>query len=330
MGNQIGVELHPPTLENFIKIIKEEKEVCNGDTQVIATGKPYYKSVIKLWKFSPHPNDDLFVASQPIRFDEIEKFEETNCYIVVHLFLLKESKISKNKNKYETKNLPENMVKEVVESIQEVITPRGQTSAFGGYHSPTNLQSKQKTNGNFKYDIYIWQGKQVNSLIKANSVATVFDLDSLLKANIDTLLPLFYDNKTVAPLHKIIKQELINNYFLSSSPSISENHLINYVNKLINHTTKKSSKSSKRVRDKVMPSNSDIVPGSIDDTNRVKKSKSNGISSHSSKAKITKRKSTGIFLFYFLIPVNLNFPTKKKPQIFFFVILRILSNKLKL
>ena len=71
MGNQIGVELLPPTLENFIKIIKEDTEACNGETQTI-TGKPYYKSIIKLWKFSPHPNDELFVATQPIQFDEIE------------------------------------------------------------------------------------------------------------------------------------------------------------------------------------------------------------------------------------------------------------------
>mmetsp|Transcript_16030 Transcript_16030/g.27333 ORF Transcript_16030/g.27333 Transcript_16030/m.27333 type:complete len:628 (-) Transcript_16030:80-1963(-) len=170
MGNTIGTEVSPPTLDEMLR--KTEPAVEERTTF------DCFNSILRVWIFSPHKEDDLYVTNEAISLSNFKGFEDHSCYLVLHLY---RNKPVKDISPKASNAPPTPTILDIAKSTAENLSPRGQVNCFGGFHSVSNSLSKNSTGTDSKYDIYIWNGKNASQLIKANSLAKVFELDAALK-----------------------------------------------------------------------------------------------------------------------------------------------------
>ena len=138
---------------------------------------------------------------------------------------------------------------EFVVSAQQQLTPRGQSSSFGGIHSFFNTIQISELNKKYKYkiqyDVYVWYGKEALQIVKANALAKAFDLEgSLKKSNFQKFLQYFYfKNDFIVPLSSLF-QFCHSLSLVEWSRLITENHLFTTISKAFNSNHRVSHTSS--------------------------------------------------------------------------------------
>ena len=264
MGNKIGTQ------------VCSSEEICQLDSNTTQTSysneKPKYGSILRLWRFYPDPQDDLFVHTTPIDLREFSHFHDESCYIILHTFLSPELQANISNDFDSSPSSPNSKLQlsaaEVGVSAKQQLSPKGQRNSFGGIHSiAKSLQRPELNKYPVHYDIYIWHGIETPSLVKANTLAKGFEIDEALKnmSHTKTLSSFYEDNPTIFPISS----------FLQLGDTLEEwkrqsegNHLFLWISKLYfpappptKSSSPPTSKRSENVSSK--KSRSNLMRGSI-------------------------------------------------------------------
>jgi len=262
MGNTVGIE--QCTFEEIVQGCTPPN--ANSGSEERTKRKPFaldvsprYRSILWIWRYSLDSNDDLCTIHTPVDMRDFSQFSDENCYIVLHLFLSPE--LQATLPVLEKTDLhgssPDNQsllgCTEVAVSAKQQLTPRGQSTSFGGIHSVANSLQSETRNGDLQYDIYMWHGNECPPLVKANALAKAFDMDGRLKRiALHSLADLMVHGKeSIIPLDSIL---CLHSEMSEWYRQAQGNHLFVFLNKLYapepssttdNPPTKKTTKSSR-------------------------------------------------------------------------------------
>ena len=174
MGNSVGVEVTPPRMEDLL--LKDQPQV---ETR---TAFGDFNSLLRLWVFKPHEEDELFILNQPVNLLEFQSFQEDYCYVLLHLYRSTASSPSTEPPSVDRTLLSVYPTVETAKSALENLTPRGQ-SEYGGnnaFSSRVAMRGDDSPTGT-EYDLFVWNGKRASPHIRANSLAKCYELNGSLK-----------------------------------------------------------------------------------------------------------------------------------------------------
>ena len=100
----------------------------------------------------------------------------------------------------------------VVQSAEN-LTPRGLTNTFSS-NEPNNCSNhsldsfllskrrgdstrQQDSNSEFKYMVFVWNGKQANAMVKASAMTKGYELDDLIVKAKDSVLKVFFSGGVI-------------------------------------------------------------------------------------------------------------------------------------
>lgn len=259
MGNTVGIE--KCTFEEIVQSVTPpssgEERSGRRKSSFPTDVTPRYRSILWIWRYSLDSQDDLCTFHAPLNMHDFTQFSDENCYIVLHLFLSPELQATLPAiEKIDLNSSVDNQsllgCTEVAVSAKQQLTPRGQSTSFGGIHSVANSLQSETRNSDLQYDIYMWHGNECPPLVKANALAKAFDMDGRLKrialhALVDLMI---HGRDTIVPLDSVLclGSEMSEWYRQSQG-----NHLFVFLNKLYAPAppsddvppTKKSSKGSR-------------------------------------------------------------------------------------
>ena len=273
MGNKIFVDKFPNSIESIIKHtnIKEEEI-----SKLIDHNKILLSSYQKLnfWSLSENQNSNQkILLSNPIDLSNISTkkiLESHNVYIILLIY------------KKDTENMIENSpfptgLWGIIESSSSNMTPRGLLYAFPANNNNSNsntlnnnninnnnnsqnletfLLSKRELNDSeFKYMLFIWNGKQSSAYLRSIALMKAFDLDKSLNSEI--MVKLIYSGiefkENEIKISECVKiGEMINDIKNSSERSGPSSEKINnlhetvYLFKWLYPIEKKEKKSEKK------------------------------------------------------------------------------------
>lgn len=225
MGNTVGIELSPPPIEELLSKSFTQNE-DNRRTQIDS-----YSSILRGWIFS---GDDIDIINRPIVLQQFQGFNDSCCYIVLHIYKNNRLEMQIEDNVEIPKQSPLSILD--IASSTENLSPRGQCNSFGGYHSSSGILKTTQTNDNQyqKYDIYIWNGKNAHPVIKASSLAKIFELDGVLRERKISNESFTQISSKIVPISKIFLNEKINgeqeNVTDVWNSLLQSNHLFHTIN----------------------------------------------------------------------------------------------------
>ena len=235
MGNNIYVDKTPSSIEKIISysnlnIEKSLNEINNEN---------HSYQHLNLWSLSEssitndnyqEENTTTSIISNPIELSNIHQsrflLDSHNVYIILLIF------------KKDKENLVENSpfptgLWGIIESSSNM-TPRGLLYAFPNNNNSQNLESfllskRELEDSEFKYMLFIWNGKKAAAYLRSIALMKAFDLDkSLSSPNLVQLLYNgFYINKNKVERSEPINMgDIINNTIQNSEDSIPSSEKI--------------------------------------------------------------------------------------------------------
>ena len=241
MGNNIYVDKTPSSIEKIIsypisKIEESTKEINNQNNS--------YQH-INLWSLSESNNSisndnnniqdentTTSIISNPIELSNIHQsrflLDSHNVYIILLIF------------KKDKENLVENSpfptgLWGIIESSSNM-TPRGLLYAFPNNNNSQNLESfllskRELEDSEFKYMLFIWNGKKASAYLRSIALMKAFDLDKALSNSnlVQFLYNGFYINDNfnlVERSEPINMGDIINNTIQNSEDSIPSSEKI--------------------------------------------------------------------------------------------------------
>ena len=262
MGNNIYVDKTPSSIEKIISysnlnIEKSLNEINNEN---------HSYQHLNLWSLSEssitndnyqEENTTTSIISNPIELSNIHQsrflLDSHNVYIILLIF------------KKDKENLVENSpfptgLWGIIESSSNM-TPRGLLYAFPNNNNSQNLESfllskRELEDSEFKYMLFIWNGKKASAYLRSIALMKAFDLDkSLSSPNLVQLLYNgFYINKNKVERSEPINMgDIINNTIENSEDStpssekISNFHETVYLFKWLYPISDKKKKKKKKM-----------------------------------------------------------------------------------
>jgi hypothetical protein len=179
MGNKLYVDAN---VSNINEIINFDIHNLKGD--IISTNN-YHN--LKVWQF--YENDDEKIQCKPVNMPSIkeDRFLLSSLEVYIILLVYKEEIA-------ETASFPSSLWG-IVESSSNM-TPRGLKYAFStSDNNSQNLESyllskRDFKDSEYKYVLFIWNGKSSSALLKSEALMRAFDLDK--KLSDPTILPYLY------------------------------------------------------------------------------------------------------------------------------------------
>lgn len=212
MGNKLVVDkncsdLHEILIYNTIDLSKEKVEKSEDDNN--------YHQNLKIWKIYEDENGN--VISSPVNITMIKEehflFHSQEAYIILIVY-------KGNDELYDLSSFP-NSIWGIVESSSNM-TPRGLKYVFSS--SSNNSESLESyilskrgfKDSEYKFVLFIWNGKNTSPLVKSTVLMKAFDLDKKLLD--PTLLPYLYSgfyihNKKFCRGEYFLLNEVVNNTF---------------------------------------------------------------------------------------------------------------------
>ena len=282
MGNKIGVEINPQDFGDFLSNIKENESKANQEIKNVS-----YRNIIRIWEFKLDTKDEFSVVSNPMNLQEESTFSETSSYLLLHT-CLKSGNILKSPLKIENNNNQQPSIESFIQTTKSVISPRGQTTVYAGYHS--NNVSQKKIKSKLIHDIYLWNGNKVPQLIKAVASSKVLELENLISEITLSYLLSYHSSPNIAAISKNYSDLVIDS---TTKKQLSFNHLFALITKqnlpaeLKAKRETKTHRSSASVRDLRTEKKAHRIASVNSDEVRVKRKDS------------IRRKSKGFFYFLF-------------------------------
>lgn len=187
MGNKLVVDKNCSELSEILSyntsdLISEKHEIKNSETN--------YHQNLKIWKIFEDENGTLNLS--PVNITMIKEehflFNSEEAYIILLVY-------KANDEFYELSAFP-NSIWGIVESSSNM-TPRGLKHVFSS-SSANGLESLESyilskrgfKDSDYKFVLFIWNGKKTSPLVKSTLLMRAFDLDK--KLSDPTLLPYLY------------------------------------------------------------------------------------------------------------------------------------------
>eukprot|EP00347_Sterkiella_histriomuscorum_P011735 403371304 len=228
MGTKISIDKHVSTLDDILEMppsyfdkIKFESKISQNITQHL-----------KIWKFSEDKRKFDSVKSTPVQLHNLQNsgffFSSEDAYLILLVYK------AGSEAQSDLVSFPHSLWG-VVNSTTENLTPRGLQNAFASNEEDKYLnhqfdsfllskrredqskphmqdeEMKDETNNNgqgiqqsnsseqqqFKYMIFVWNGKQAGALVKASALTKGYELDELLTKAKDAVLQVFFSGGVI-------------------------------------------------------------------------------------------------------------------------------------
>lgn len=262
MGNKLCVDNYPSSIDNIISFPIESLP-----SPPPLSSEDQYQH-ISMWSFSETQvgpqapgKDPLQITSVPIELTNIHKthflLNSNDVYIILLIFKKEKEHI------IEQSPFPTGLWG-VIESSSNM-TPRGLLYAFPASNDSQNLESfllskRDFSDSEFKYMLFIWNGKSSSALLRSYSLMKAFDLDKALSSPL--LIPFIYHgyliNKEnvvkgdIAKLNDIINNTIENSEdSRPSSEKISNYHETVYLLKWLYPINDNKNKEKKIKKEKI-------------------------------------------------------------------------------
>jgi hypothetical protein len=196
MGNKLYVDSN---VSNIGDLINFDSSSLNGNLSI---SENYHN--LKVWQF--FENDDEKILSKPVHLPSMkeEKFLLSSLEVYIILLVYKEEIA-------DISPFPSNLWG-IVESSSNM-TPRGLKHAFSTSNDQSqNLESYLLSKRNFvdseyKYFLFIWNGKNSSAMLKSEALMRAFELDKKLSDPV--LLPYLYSGYSINQ-NKLMKGKTVN------------------------------------------------------------------------------------------------------------------------
>ena len=158
---------------------------------------------LKIWKF--FKNEDEKIKSIPVPLHNLDQtsfvFSSTEAYLVLLVYR------ANTKEKVDVVSFPHSLWG-LVESADN-LTPRGLANSLSADNDASSVQSldsfllsKRENKGHnknrdYKYMLFVWNGKEANAMLKASALSRGFELDSLLNKAGDSLLSFIFNGGVI-------------------------------------------------------------------------------------------------------------------------------------
>jgi len=228
MGTTISIDKHVSNLDELLEMqpsyfstIQFENTIPEGVTQHL-----------KIWKFyEDHKKVDM-IKTLPVPLATLQNsefmFSSEEAYLIL---LIYKSDAEEN---CELVNFPHSLCG-IVESVSN-LTPRGLLSTFSSTNESVNeppvnsakfvenlesllLSKRQQKDTKYKYMLFLWNGKNSSSLVKALAITKGYELDALLYSSKDPLLNILFSGGVIR--HKKLQRGsvlLFSDMISSASP----------------------------------------------------------------------------------------------------------------
>ncbi len=235
MGNKLYVDYKNTPIEEILNFNLDNLQNTNNITilseiELNNNSEKNFKN-LKVWRF--YESEDEKINSESIKLTKIKEdrflLSSAETYLILIIFKLKDD--------FEDMSIFPNSLWGVVESSSNM-TPRGLKYAFSASNSE-NLESyllskRDFKNSDYKYLLFIWNGKNCAPLLKSHVLMKAFDLDKKLY-NPNILPYLYYgcsiENNQLVKNYIVNLNQIIKNTFenLSEEPGTpSTESFINY------------------------------------------------------------------------------------------------------
>jgi len=160
---------------------------------------------LKVWRF--FESEDEKILSESVKLTKLKEdrflLSSAETYIILIIFKIKDD--------YEDMTIFPNSLWGVVESSSNM-TPRGLKYAFSTCNNSESLESfllskRDFKNSDYKYLLFIWNGKNCAPLLKSHVLMKAFELDK--KLSNPSILPYLYNGFNIEN-QKIIKNAVVN------------------------------------------------------------------------------------------------------------------------
>lgn len=199
MGHHLSIDKYTSTLDDILAISPATFKRVNIDKEV----SPRITQHLKIWKF--YKTDSGQIKSKPVSLHNLEQtgfmFSSTEAYLVLLVYR------SNTKEKVDVVSFPHSLWG-LVESADN-LTPRGLANSLNSDSDASSVNSldsfllskrenkEYNTNREYKYMLFVWNGKEANALLKASALSRGFELDSLLNKAGDALLSFLFNGGVI-------------------------------------------------------------------------------------------------------------------------------------
>lgn len=213
MGNKIYVDNKSTELDEILNsdlnLLKNSSDLSNSNLENESNENIKNIKNLKIWRFYENNSQtEEKVFSQSINLTKIKEdhflFDSFEAYIILI--------IQKSKDQSEDLTIFPNSLWGIVKSSSN-LTPRGLKYAFASCsENEINLESYLISKRNFKdseykYNLFIWNGKNSSPFVRSNSLMKAFDLDK--KLSTAEILPYLYKG-FLFENSKILKNKVTN------------------------------------------------------------------------------------------------------------------------
>ena len=144
-----------------------------------------YRSNIKAWRFHAS-TAPLEVKSTPLQPGSFSGFDESECYILLHIYRRTDDRAPSRPSSASAAPTPPPMtagsMSTLASSSGQLLSPRGLAAPFSGYDDsgPYPFEQHGSSDAPLAHDLYIWNGKRAQALTKAVALTKCFELERAL------------------------------------------------------------------------------------------------------------------------------------------------------
>ena len=199
MGHHLSIDKYTTSLEDLLAISPSYYKKINLDKIV----SPSITQHLKIWKFSK--NEFNKIENKAVPLGNLEEtgfyFSSNEAYLVLLVYR------ANTTEKVDVVSFPHSLWG-LVESADN-LTPRGLSNSFSSDADTSNIHtldsfllSKRESkeyikNRDYKYMLFVWNGKEAGALLKACALSRGFELDTLLNKSEDSLLSFIFNGGVV-------------------------------------------------------------------------------------------------------------------------------------
>ena len=199
MGHHLSIDKYTSPLEDLLAISPATFKRVNIDKVV----SPRITQHLKIWRFYKNEHDQI--KSKPVPLHNLEQtgfvFSSAEAYLVLLVYR------ANTKEKVDVVSFPHSLWG-LVESADN-LTPRGLANTLTSDSDASSVQSldsfllskrenkEYNINREYKYMLFVWNGKEANALLKASALSRGFELDSLLNKAGDSLLSFIFNGGVI-------------------------------------------------------------------------------------------------------------------------------------
>lgn len=199
MGQHLSIDKYTTHLDDWLGISPscfKKVDLKNVVSQTITQH-------LKIWRFSV--NDRHKIETNPVSLHNLEQtgfiFSSVEAYLVLLVYR------ANTTEKVDVVSFPHSLWG-LVESADN-LTPRGLSNSISSDEDSTTVQSldsfllskrehkDSSKNKQFKYMLFVWNGKEANALLKACALSRGFELDTLLNKSGDWVLSFIFNGGVV-------------------------------------------------------------------------------------------------------------------------------------